>query len=225
MTGPGLVSGFSVTPGAGDISSCHFGHSVLWITIDTGDPRVRPWRTPPRNSTSSRSNRMRGPRPKPRRRRASSARSRRRDGRPAGSPSTTTARPGRATPPRYVAQQFASVFAAQRIGRHRSPCPGWKDRSASAPRSCDRTGASGRAPPTKRNSCHLSATRPSSLPPSPGFARSRDRALALAKGHFRPSSRQPTSASRQRASSIVSGHGSHANPKAKQSRCRNASNS
>ena len=61
VAGPGLVSGFSVTPGAGDISSCHFGHSVLWITIETGEPSVRPWRTPPRSSTSSRSKRMRGP--------------------------------------------------------------------------------------------------------------------------------------------------------------------
>ena len=49
-----------MAPGAGDISSCHFGHSVLWITIETGEPRVRPWRTPPRSSTSSRSKRMRG---------------------------------------------------------------------------------------------------------------------------------------------------------------------
>ena len=34
-------------PGAGDISSSHFGHSVLRMTTDTGDPSVRPWRTPP----------------------------------------------------------------------------------------------------------------------------------------------------------------------------------
>ena len=38
--GRGWCSGFSVTPGAGDISSCHFGHSVLWITIETGEPSV-----------------------------------------------------------------------------------------------------------------------------------------------------------------------------------------
>ncbi len=29
-----------MTPGAADISSCHFGHSVLWITSETGDPSV-----------------------------------------------------------------------------------------------------------------------------------------------------------------------------------------
>ena len=63
--GRGWRSGFSVTPGAGDISSCHFGHSVLWITIDTGEPSVRPWRTPPSSSTSSRSKRMRGPATEP----------------------------------------------------------------------------------------------------------------------------------------------------------------
>ena len=36
----------AVRPGAGDISSLHFGHSVLWISIATGEPSVRPWRTP-----------------------------------------------------------------------------------------------------------------------------------------------------------------------------------
>jgi hypothetical protein len=40
--GRGWRNGFSVMPGAGAISSCHFGHSVLWITSDTGDPSVRP---------------------------------------------------------------------------------------------------------------------------------------------------------------------------------------
>src|SRR5206468_13059848 len=50
-----------------------------------------PWRTPPRMVTSSRSNRIRGPRPKPRRRRASSSWiSSIVIGIPAGSPSTTT---------------------------------------------------------------------------------------------------------------------------------------
>src|SRR5437763_7406822 len=75
----------------------------------TGDPRVRPWRTPPTSVTSSRSNRIRGPRPKPRRRRASSPWiSSTVIGSPAGRPSTTTtsARPcdspavrKRSTPP------------------------------------------------------------------------------------------------------------------------------
>ena len=33
-------------PGPGDISCSHFGHSVLPISMATGDPRVRPCRTP-----------------------------------------------------------------------------------------------------------------------------------------------------------------------------------
>ena len=44
------VSGASVAPGAGDISACHLSlrfHSVLAISMATGDPSVRPWRTPP----------------------------------------------------------------------------------------------------------------------------------------------------------------------------------
>ena len=61
--GRGWVSGLAVAPGAGDISSTHFGHSVLRIRMLIGEPSVRPWRTPERNSTSSRSKRMRGPRP------------------------------------------------------------------------------------------------------------------------------------------------------------------
>ncbi len=93
--GRGVCKGFSVTPGAGDISSCHFGHSVLWMTIETGEPSVSPWRMPPRISTSSRSKRIRGPRPKPSRRRASSSWSCSSvTERPAGSPSTTTVRAG-----------------------------------------------------------------------------------------------------------------------------------
>ena len=93
--GRGRRRGFCVRPGAGDISSAHFGHSVLRIMIATGDPSVRPWRTPPRNSSSSSSRRMRGPRPNPRRRRASSvAMSSMATGKPAGSPSTTATRAG-----------------------------------------------------------------------------------------------------------------------------------
>ena len=56
VAGPGLRAAASRSrPGAGDISSAHFpvAHSLLWITIATGEPSVRPWRTPPRNSTSS----------------------------------------------------------------------------------------------------------------------------------------------------------------------------
>ena len=64
--GRGWVSGAWVAPGAGDISSCHLSertHSVLAISMATGDPRVRPWRMPPRSVISSCSKRMRGPRP------------------------------------------------------------------------------------------------------------------------------------------------------------------
>ncbi len=61
--GRGWRSGLAVGAGAGDISSTHFGHSVLRIRMLTGEPSVRPWRTPDRNSTSSRSKRIRGPRP------------------------------------------------------------------------------------------------------------------------------------------------------------------
>ena len=94
--GRGRVSGFSVRPGAGSISTVHLGHSVLPISMATGDPRVRPWRIPPSRVSSSCSNRIRGPRPYPSRRRASSAPiSSAVISRPAGSPSmvTTRARP------------------------------------------------------------------------------------------------------------------------------------
>ena len=60
------VSGSLVTPGAGDISSCHLSlrnHSLFLISIATGEPSVRPWRTPPISVSSSCSNRWRGPRP------------------------------------------------------------------------------------------------------------------------------------------------------------------
>ena len=44
--GRGWVRTLEGRPGAGDISSSHFGHSVLAISMATGDPRVRPWRMP-----------------------------------------------------------------------------------------------------------------------------------------------------------------------------------
>ncbi len=57
--GRGAVSGDAVAPGAGDISSVHFfSHSLLAIWMATGEPRVRPWRTPARIVTSSCSKRM-----------------------------------------------------------------------------------------------------------------------------------------------------------------------
>ena len=85
---------WSATRGAGDISSSHLGHSVLAISMATGEPRVRPWRMPPTRVTSSASKRMRGPRPKPRRRRASSPGDLGSTviGSPAGRPSTITTR-------------------------------------------------------------------------------------------------------------------------------------
>ncbi len=62
--GRGVVSGLEVRPGAGDISSVHFfSHSLLAIWMATGEPSVRPWRTPPIRVTSSCSKRIRGPRP------------------------------------------------------------------------------------------------------------------------------------------------------------------
>ena len=61
--GRGWVRTFDGTPGSGDISSFHFGHSVLAISMATGEPRVRPWRMPPTSVISSASKRMRGPRP------------------------------------------------------------------------------------------------------------------------------------------------------------------
>ena len=55
---------------------CHLSlrnHSVFLISIATGEPSVRPCRTPPTSVSSSSSNRWRGPRPYPSRRRAISA--------------------------------------------------------------------------------------------------------------------------------------------------------
>ncbi len=40
--GRGRVRTRSGVPGSGDISSVHFGHSVLAISIAIGDPSVRP---------------------------------------------------------------------------------------------------------------------------------------------------------------------------------------
>ena len=91
------VSGAAVAPGAGDISACHLSlrvHSVLAISMATGEPSVRPWRTPPISVSSSTSKRWRGPRPKPRRRRASSPwMSSTVTASPAGSPSRMTTSP------------------------------------------------------------------------------------------------------------------------------------
>jgi hypothetical protein len=49
--------------GSADITSTHFGHSVLPISIATGPPWLTPRRTPPRIRTSSCSKAIRAPRP------------------------------------------------------------------------------------------------------------------------------------------------------------------
>jgi hypothetical protein len=59
--------------GSADITVCHFGHSLLPIMIASGEPRLEPWRTPPRKVTASCSKAIRAPRPNPRRRRANAA--------------------------------------------------------------------------------------------------------------------------------------------------------
>ena len=61
--GRGWVSTLEGAPGSGDISSVHFGHSVLAISMATGEPSVRPCRMPPTSEISSASKRIRGPRP------------------------------------------------------------------------------------------------------------------------------------------------------------------
>ncbi len=61
--GRGCVRTLLGAPGSGDISSVHFGHSVLAISMATGEPSVRPWRMPATREISSASKRMRGPRP------------------------------------------------------------------------------------------------------------------------------------------------------------------
>ena len=77
-------------PGAGDISSCHFGHSVLWMTIETGRAERAAVADAAEELDARRArSASAGPRPKPRRRRASSAAmSSMVTGRPAGRPST-----------------------------------------------------------------------------------------------------------------------------------------
>ena len=49
--------------GSGLITSVHLGHSLLSMRMARGEPRVRPWRSPPSTSSRSCSNRMRLPRP------------------------------------------------------------------------------------------------------------------------------------------------------------------
>ena len=62
--------GMSWSSGSALITSVHFGHSVLAISMATGEPMVSPKRTPVSMRTLSCSNFMRAPRPYPRRRRA-----------------------------------------------------------------------------------------------------------------------------------------------------------
>ena len=49
--------------GSGLITSVHLGHSLLAMRTARGEPRVRPWRSPPSTSSWSCSKRMRLPRP------------------------------------------------------------------------------------------------------------------------------------------------------------------
>ena len=60
VPGPGLGEPAALPPGAGRHRSSHLGHSVLAISIPTGDPIVRPWSTPEISVTSSCSKRIRG---------------------------------------------------------------------------------------------------------------------------------------------------------------------
>ena len=62
-------------PGSSPSATCRGrGPTRCWRSRSaTGEPSVRPWRTPPTRVTASCSKRIRGPRPNPRRRRASSA--------------------------------------------------------------------------------------------------------------------------------------------------------
>ena len=105
-----IIPGKSACPGRGAVSflpswlsstgsalivSWNRGHSELRTMTATGEPRVLPWRTPARISSSSCSTRILAPRPKPRRRRASSAAMPSLDTtRPAGRPSTVATSPG-----------------------------------------------------------------------------------------------------------------------------------
>ena len=60
---PRAPSSSAGSTGSALMTVVHLGHSVLPIMMATGDPSVRPWRTPPSSVTSSASNFMRAPRP------------------------------------------------------------------------------------------------------------------------------------------------------------------
>ena len=66
-------SSSSAGTGSALMTRCHFGHSLLPMRMAIGPPWVRPCRTPPSSSTSSRSKDIRAPRPWPSRRRASAS--------------------------------------------------------------------------------------------------------------------------------------------------------
>jgi hypothetical protein len=106
--------------GSAAITRSHFGHSVLAMRRATGPPRVQPCRTPPRNSTSSRSKLIRAPRPKPRRRRASaSARSVVVVRTPAGTPSMTPTSAGPCDSP--AVSQRSMPRSSQTAGAAHAP--------------------------------------------------------------------------------------------------------
>ena len=118
--GRGRVSGalrarparVSAGTGSALMTCSHFGHSVLPIRTATGPPWVRPCRTPPSSSTSSRSKVIRAPLPWPRRRRASaSARSSVVTATPAGSPSRVASRAGPCDSPAVSQRSMRAILA------------------------------------------------------------------------------------------------------------------
>lgn len=89
------------------------------MTTETGDPKVRPCRTPPRSSTSSCSNRIRGPRPYPSRRRANSSCSCSASiSKPAGSPSTMTVSAGPCDSPAVKNRTSAPFRSSSKTSQH-----------------------------------------------------------------------------------------------------------
>ena len=102
----------SAATGSGLITVCHLGHSLLPTRIAMGDPSVTPCRTPPRNSTSSRSKDIRAPRPWPSRRRARArARSSLDTSTPAGSPSIVATRAGPCDSPAVNQRSMARILS------------------------------------------------------------------------------------------------------------------
>ena len=143
----------SSSTGSGDITCSHFAHSELPTSIATGPPRVRPWRTPPRKRTSSRSNFIRAPRPAPSRRRArSSPTSADVTAIPAGRPSAIVTRAGPCDSPAVNQRTMAGIL----------PEDGWA-RQRHAGRAAAISSTDGSRPVIRRTcstACHSSMSRP-----------------------------------------------------------------